>query len=51
MYWKRVLTIVAVVFVVWWAVDNPVAAGHAVHGLGVLISKIASAGQALVSAA
>lgn len=42
---KTVVAFVAVVFVIWWVVEQPVAAAHAVHSIGGFISTAASGMQ------
>jgi hypothetical protein len=37
---KKLLAVAAVIFLIWWAVEQPAAAAHAVHHLGNWLASI-----------
>ena len=37
----RILTYLAIAFVIWWVIQEPASAGHLVHNIGSLLSQAA----------
>ena len=38
---SRILTYVAIAFVIWWVIQQPTSAAHLVHNIGTLLSEAA----------
>ena len=38
---SKILTYVAIAFVIWWVIQQPTSAAHLVHNIGVLLSDAA----------
>jgi hypothetical protein len=38
---SKILTYVAIAFVVWWVIQQPTSAAHLVHNIGTLLSEAA----------
>jgi hypothetical protein len=38
---SKILTYVAIAFVVWWVIQQPTSAAHLVHNIGTLLSSAA----------
>jgi hypothetical protein len=38
---SRILTYLAIAFVIWWVIQEPASAGHLVHNIGSLLSQAA----------
>ena len=36
---SKILTYVAIAFVIWWVIQQPTSAAHLVHNIGDLLSK------------
>ena len=38
---SKILTYVAIAFVIWWVIQQPTSAAHLVHNIGALLSEAA----------
>ena len=38
---SKILTYVAIAFVIWWVIQQPTSAAHLVHNIGTLLSEAA----------
>ena len=38
---SKILTYVAIAFIIWWVIQQPTSAAHLVHNIGTLLSEAA----------